>query len=173
MQIITIRKDTIIKHIIFAMLIAAAISTFFVPRSASPEPVQIKIYFVDADMMRLMPVKTSIPGTSTERMAQYVLDTLIEGHDENPKIRRLIPNEKGCMTVKVKEKIAYVDIKNSMVESHPEGRDLEILTIYSIVNSLTELDGIVNVRFTIDGQIQKKFMGHVDMRETFIPDYYV
>jgi hypothetical protein len=77
------------------------------------------------------------------------------------------------MTVKVKDKIAYVDIKKDVVNEHPDGRDLEMLTVYSIVNSLTGIDGIVNVRFTIDGKIEKKFKGYLDMRETFIPDYLV
>ena len=48
-----------------------------------------------------------------------------------------------------------------------------MLMVYSIVNSLTEIDGIVNVRFTIDGRVQKDFVGYLDMRETFIPDYFV
>ena len=47
------------------------------------------------------------------------------------------------------------------------------MMVYSIVNSLTNIDGIVNVRFTVDGERQKDFLGFVDMRETFIPDYCV
>jgi len=31
----------------------------------------------------------------------------------------------------------------------------------------------VNVRFTIDGKRQKDFKGYIDMRETFIPDYFI
>jgi hypothetical protein len=60
-----------------------------------------------------------------------------------------------------------------MVEAHPEGRELELLTIYSIVNSLTGIEGISTVRFTINHEITKDFMGYVDMRETFIPDYFM
>ena len=48
-------------------------------------------------------------------------------------------------------------LKQELVDKHPDGRDLELLTVYSIVNSLTGLDGIVNVRFTIDGKRQKDF----------------
>ena len=43
----------------------------------------------------------------------------------------------------------------------------------TIVNSLTSIDGIVKVKFTIDGKPQKNFKGFIDMREAFIPDYYV
>ena len=75
--------------------------------------------------------------------------------------------------MKVLDRIAYVDIKQELVDKHPDGRDLELLTVYSIVNSLTGLDGVVNVRFTIDGKRQKDFKGYIDMRETFIPDYFI
>ena len=173
LQVVTIKRNAVVKHVIFALLLAAAVSALFVSRETHIQTNEIKTYFVDAEMMRLIPVSTSVPRTSAERTARYVLDALIEGHDDNPKIRRLIPREKNCMTVKVKDKIAYVDLKSNMFASRVNGRDLEILTVYSIVNSLTNIDGIVNVRFTVDGEVKKDFMGYVDMRETFIPDYYV
>ena len=173
MQVLMIKKSTLIKHIVFALIIAAGVSAFFAAHRTNFELPVTKVYFVDADMMRLIPVKTPIPRTSTQRTAQHVLDALIEGHDNNPKIRRLIPNEKDCLTVRVKDEIAYVNISAGVIDAHPDGRDSEILTVYSIVNSLTELDGITNVRFTIDGTVQKNFMGHLDMRETFSPDYFV
>ena len=51
-------------------------------------------YYVDAQMLRLIPVKTQIPQMSTQKMAQRVVDELVEGYDDNPKIRRIIPNVK-------------------------------------------------------------------------------
>ena len=77
------------------------------------------------------------------------------------------------MTVSVKDDIAYVDIKDSMIQNHEDGRDLELLTVYSVVDSLLSIKGITNVRFTVNGHKQKDFMGYLDMRETFIPDYTV
>lgn len=148
-------------------------SVFLITHAARLQTEEINIYFVDAETLRLTPVKTTIPHAGTEKTARYVLDALIEGHDDNSKILRLIPRDENCMTVKVKDSIAYVDLKSSILKTHPDGRDFEILTVYSIVNSLTNVDGIINVRFTVDGEKQKDFMGYVDMRETFIPDYCV
>ena len=48
-----------------------------------------------------------------------------------------------------------------------------MLIVYQIVNSLTSIDGIDNVRFTVDGKVKKEYAGFIDMRETFIPDYFV
>ncbi len=170
---VTIKKNSILRNIAFVLILAIGFGTVVMTHSMKAEMTEVKVYFVDAEMMRLIPVKTSIPKANTERMAQKVLDEIILGHDDNPKIRRIIPKIENCMSAKVVGEIAYVDIKSEMTDGHPDGRDLELLTVYSIVNSLTGIDGITNVRFTIDGKVQRDFKGHLDMRETFIPDYFI
>ncbi len=159
----------------FTILIIAALTAAIVCSSCGRDKpmVEAKLYFVDVQMMRLLPLKVYIYDSTPQKEAKILLNELIRGRDDNPKIRRIIPDIKNCMSVKVEDKTAYVDIKKEMVENHPDGRDLEILTVYSIVNSLTSIKEIETVRFTIDGKRQKDFKGFVDMRETFIPDYYV
>lgn len=162
-----------LRYAAFFSILIAAISVSVYARGAKVNTVTARLYFVDAEMLRLIPVEMQFPETQPQRMAQRVLSELIKGRDDNPKIRRIIPNVKRGMTVKVRDGCAFVDIKSEIKENHPDGRDLEILTIYQIVNSLTEIDGIQTVRFTVDGEITRNFMGHIDMRETFVPDYFV
>lgn len=173
LQIVTVRKNMWIKRLVFAVMIAASVGIVVSARHSAVQTQQVKIYFVDAQMLRLMPVKVTLPFMSPEKTAKRVLDELIEGRDDNDKIRRLIPKIKRCMHVKLKGSIAYVDISSDMTEAVPDGRDLELLTVYSIVNSLTNIDGIINVRFTIDGEVNRDFKGYIDMRGTFIPDYFI
>ena len=103
----------------------------------------------------------------TQGEAREVIAALIRGFDENPKIRRLIPKIRGCMSVRVEGNTAHVNITNAMVKNHPEGRILEQLTVYSFVNSLTSIRGVDNVQFTVDGKIRRDFMGYMDMRGAF------
>lgn len=173
MQIVTFKKNMLIRHFIFLLILTIGFGTVLVSQHIHTETAEVKIYYVDAQMLRLIPVKTQIPKMSVQKMAQRIVDELVEGRDDNPKIRRVIPNVKHGIKVKVLDGIAYVDIKRELADKHPDGRDLELLTIYSIVNSLTGLDGVMNVRFTIDGERQKDFKGYIDMRETFIPDYFI
>lgn len=173
LQTVKITRGSVLRYIVFLAILAAGFCAAVAARDTNVQTIEMKIYFADSEMLRLIPLKENIPVTNAERMAKRVLERLIEGHDENPKIRRFIPNVKGCMSVKVKGHTACVDIKKEMIEGHPEGRDAELLTVYAIVNSLTGIDGIDTVRFTIEGEEKKDFMGHIDMRETFIPDYLV
>lgn len=162
-----------LKKMLFVIILIIGFGTVALSSGGQPETMEIKLYFVDAGMMRLIPISTSIRKTDTEHEAKAVINALIAGRDSNPKIRRLIPDIKNCMSVRVNGSTAYVNITQKMIDAHPEGRDLEILTVYQIVNSLTSIDGITNVRFKINSQTQKNFMGYLDMRETFIPDYLV
>lgn len=161
------------RKIAALIAVVIAVTAVLAAREKAKPMTAVTLYFVDAQMLRLLPVKTYIKDAKPQKKAEIVIRELIRGRDDNKKIRRLIPNIKNCMSVKVEDGIAYVNIKKKMAENHPDGRDLEVLTVYSIVNSLASIDGIVNVRFTIDGKVQKDFKGFVDMRETFIPDYFV
>lgn len=159
--------------IILCIMLAASMFGCGTSRVMTP-PTQIaQLYFIDSDMLRLIPSDFEVTAESPDAAARAVIAELIKGRDQNPKIRRLIPNIPDCMSVYVSEDIAYVNLTSDFIANHPDGKVLEFLTVYSIVNSLTSLQGIINVRFTIDGRREKDFKGFIDMRETFIPDYYV
>lgn len=132
-----------------------------------------KLYFADSSMLRLIPSDFSVRTKNKEKAAKAVIAALEKGKENNNKILRLMPNVKKGLSVRVKGKTAYVNMSGEFVRFHSDARQHEFLTIYSIVNSLTSIDGIINVKFTIDNKIQKDFKGFCDMRETFIPDYYI
>lgn len=163
-------------YIIYSIYIAL-ISVFIFYGSGSAENAREMtipdIYYVDADMLRLVGVSTPCEGKNAQEQAQCVIEKLISGKDQNKKIKRMIPAIKDCLNVHVRGNTAYVDIKESAREYFPDGKIAEELVIYQIVNSLTSIDGIVKVKFTFDGKEEKLFKGFIDMRETFIPDYYV
>lgn len=131
------------------------------------------IYYVDSSMLRLIPMDYDVGYTTQTKAAQKVLQKLIEGEDCNRRILRLLPKDKKCMAVNVKKNTAYVNLKKSFIENIPDNKNQEILMLYSIVNSLTSIDGIDTVKFLFDGEERKTSIGGIDMREVFIPDYYV
>ena len=161
------------KRAIFIFIIIAALGITAASFGTSIPQTEVKLYFTDAQILKLLPVRMQIPELSVQEQAELVLKALIKGDDDNLKIRRTIPDIRGCMSVSVKGDTAYVDIQRKMIENHAEGRDIELLTVYSIVDSLTSIKGITTVRFTVCGKASKDFMGYLDMRETFIPDYTV
>ncbi len=128
-----------------------------------------KVYYVDSQIFNLIGVNTQITKGDSQSQAEELIEQLIRGHDENEKIKRVIPNQKDVLKVRIRNNTAYVNINKRAFSDN--SRELERLVIYSVVNTLTGIDGVDVVRFTVDGKTTKNFMGHLDMREAFIPDY--
>lgn len=63
--------------------------------------------------------------------------------------------------------ICYLDVGSSFRTDHPGGSYAEKMTVYSIVNSLTELPSVQQVQFMVDGHIVKRFKGSVDFSKLF------
>ena len=154
----------IIPLLIFVLIMSAAI-TF----GDESETEMKKVYYVDSQIYALIGIDTEITKDTPQKQAQELIEIIINGHDENEKILRVIPKINKVISVKVKDNTAYVNIKSQAAKN--PSRDKERLIVYSIVNTLTGVDGIDVVRFTVDGKLTKKFMGFLDMREAFVANY--
>lgn len=157
------------KKIIFALIMLTGITCFVIACSRREEvpTVETEIYFVDSEMNRLLPYSEDIIDADTEHQVSAVVDRLIAGHDDNTKIRRLLPDKRSCINTRVNDNIVYVDLSSEIADELPCSRDIEKLVIYQIVDSLTRVKGVRFVKFTIDGEEKQDFMGFYDMRNTF------
>lgn len=156
---------------LFIILTGAALFSISCARQEDVPKSEARLYYVDSNINMLLPYNTELIEASQTYRAQSALDMLIEGQDDNNKIRRLIPKEKGCITCYVSDTTAYVDLKSEICGTLPKNRDIERLFIYQIVDTLTSIKGIHYVRFTVDGSVHKNFMGFYDMRETYAYSY--
>lgn len=163
----------VVKRIVFFMIMLIGIIAFVVSCKNEEKVLKtdINVYYVDAELNRLLPYEKEIIDADSHCMAQAAIELLAQGWDENEKIRRLIPKKSECISVKVRNDIAYVDINPAIKEELPQNRDIERMFLYQIVNTLTEIKGIRFVKFTLDGEIRKNFMGFFDMRETYKHKY--
>jgi germination protein M len=80
-----------------------------------------------------------------------------------------IPSEVKLINIETKEGICFVNFSEDLITKHWGGTAGEIFTIYSIVNSLTELDYIDKVQFLIEGKKQETFT-HMIFNEPFERD---
>jgi spore germination protein GerM len=60
---------------------------------------------------------------------------------------------------------AFVDLSRDVVSAHPGGTLGELLTVYTLVNALTEnLPAITAVQVLVDGKEVETLSGHIDLR---------
>lgn len=162
-----------IALILGILAIATAISGNIKYNKESARKTTAKLYYVDSSMLRLIPIDYDAGFLTVSAAAKKVVDELIEGEDYNRRILRVIPDAKNCMSVKIDKNTAYVNLKKHFTENLPNNETHERLMLYSIVNSLTSIEGIDMVKFLFDGKEKNEEIGGVDMREVFIPDYYM
>lgn len=122
---------------------------------------EIVLYFGDDQAMYLVPEKRTIkvPETADKLPTGAIINELIEGPNDES-LRPTIPKETKLLSVKIEDKTAYVDFSEEIRTKHWGGSAGETMTITSIVNSLTELDGIDKVQILIAGEKQDSLVGH-------------
>ena len=108
--------------------------------------VTVHLYFADEDKQHLVGEYRKINVLDTQPIEQYIIAELIKG----PKIKgniRLLPKDADIVSAETTDGTCYVNFKKSF-----SSKELRNLMIYSIVNSLTERNGVDCVQFLIDGK---------------------
>jgi spore germination protein GerM len=98
---------------------------------------------------------------------KMIVEALIEGSEKG--LVRTIPAETKLRAIYVtKEGIALVDLTDTVKDAHPGGIQSELLTIFSIVNSLVlNMSQVDAVKILINGNEATTLAGHVDLRFPF------
>lgn len=120
----------------------------------------VVVYFPRLPDMKLVSEEIKVENNiSNEEKILLIINKLIEGADKANLID-VIPSGSKLNNVYINGNMAYVDFSKEFVENHPGGSLGEYNTIYSIVNSITEINGIEQVNFLIDGKKQAAYKGH-------------
>ena len=97
-----------------------------------------------------------------------LVELLIE-QPKNDKLESAIPNETKVNKAELKNDIVYLDLSKEFIEKHINGEKEETVTIYSIVNTLTELTEVNSIKILINGEENAKFKdGEINFSQNFI-----
>ena len=127
---------------------------------------EVVLYFASADGLALEGEIRAIPRQ--EGMARATLNQLIAG----PQVAGLlptIPNGTILRDINIRDGVCIVDFSWDIVAHHPGGLQNEQLTIYSIINTLSQFESIEQVRILIEGQEVNTLIGHIDISEAMAP----
>jgi germination protein M len=116
---------------------------------------EITLYFGDSQAMYVMPEKRIISvnkDASKEEYAKAVLNELIKGPvDEN--LYPTLPSGIKVLKTDIENKILYVDFSKEMHTNHWGGAAGENMTLLSLVNTMTEIEGIDEVFPSVEGNV--------------------
>lgn len=122
--------------------------------SSYTQTATMTIYFSNLMGNSLIAVPVEITYDALIPLEQLVLEQLIQGPNTVDGLRHhqyldTVPEGTRINTISVKEKTCYVDLSADFLEKRDNLTDE--VTIYSVVNTLTELPNINKVQFSIDG----------------------
>lgn len=124
---------------------------------------KVKLYFADSEAEALVPETRTIKITDQQPIEQYLINELIKG-TKNKNMKSLLSKKTVLVSVDVEENICYLNFKSNFLSDNKGSEKHEKLVIYSIVNSLTELQTIARVQFYMDGKRVENF-GSVGIKD--------
>ena len=176
-------KKSLILYIIIAIIALSAI--YLIVHKTSEKPLilnefekntqnvtpqqidkkKVHLYFADRDSSFLIAEERTISQSpDPAEFGKAIIESLIEGPREG--LMRTIPVDTSLNAFYVTQNgVAYVDLTEEVKEHHPGGIKTELITIYSIVNSLTlNIQEIDAVKILIGGHESMTLAGHIDLR---------
>jgi len=132
-------------------------------------PEKITLYFGDNQAMYLVPEEREV-AKGNRTLEEVIIAELIKGPTK-PGSTRTIPEGTKLISVSVVDGVAYVNFSKEFQTKHWGGSAGEMMTIYSVVNSLAKLEGIEKVQFLLEGKKQESILGHMDTTQPIAPDW--
>jgi len=137
-----------------------------VPAEAPSAPrIKARLYYLSDDGLRLKTAEREVPlGADPAAQARSIVEAQIA--PPPPGFVSAIPDGTSVKQVFISDKhVAYVDLSSDIVKNHPGGSLDEILTVYTLVDAITDnLPAIAAVQILIDGREVDTLAGHVDLR---------
>ena len=142
----------------------AAVSTP-APAASSGRKIKARLFYVAQDGIHLTHVERDVAyGEGTLEQAREIVaaqlapvsEPLLSAIPAGTNVRAVFLTEGGEV---------YVDVSREIASGHTGGTADELLTVYTIVNALTEnLPAVTAVQLLVDGKEVDTLAGHVDLR---------
>ncbi len=129
----------------------------------------ISLYYTNMETNTLMPEARKIDAKELlENPYKTLVELLIE-KPKNEKLKSSIPEGTKVNNAVLKNDIVELDLSKEFIENQSANLDEISLSIYSIVNTLTELNEVNAIKILIEGEENKKY-NNVDfsLENTFI-----
>ncbi len=121
---------------------------------------EIQLYFADPTESFLVAEAYVIPGCDADQdCILSLLNGLIAGSQQGN--LPVLPKETKVLDVEVENDLARVNFSRQLADLHPGGSLVELLSIYSLANSLNEnFPYIRQLQIVIEGEVRQTLKGH-------------
>jgi spore germination protein GerM len=141
------------------------------PEGEAERTISVKLYFEAPDQSGLLPEDRSLPfSVELSRQLRTVVEELVRGSTTG--LTSSLPSDTRVLDVFVTARgVAFVSLSKEAAAGGPGGSTAELLTVYSVVNSITaNFPAVKRVQLLLDDRPISTFSGHVDVSRPLPPD---
>jgi len=131
----------------------------------------VQLYFVAPEGTYLQPELRQIPGCEEDRdCIAALLQGLIGGSQQGGS--PVLPPSTRVYAIELENDLLRVNFSHQLVDLHPGGSLAELLTVYSLVNSLAEnFSYLRQLQILVDGKSLVTLKGHVRIDQPIYADF--
>ena len=126
---------------------------------------RILLYFPETGGKYLSPEYRVLTVGQDKLLAEYVVEELISS-TQSSELTGAVPEGTRLISISLKSGVCTVNFSGEFVENRADTAAGQRMTVYSVVNSLTHLDGIDKVRFQVDGAESRAYE-YIDLSGSF------
>ncbi|NOQ51386.1 MAG: hypothetical protein GQ578_04110 [Desulfuromonadaceae bacterium] len=132
---------------------------------------EVQLYFTDPQGLFLQQEVRQIPGCDDDRdCIRSLLEELRSGSRQG--LLPVLPKQTGILDIEVENDLVRVNFSKHLVDFHPGGSLSELLTVYSLANSLHEnFSYLRQLQILIDGELRQTLKGHVRIGQPVYADF--
>jgi spore germination protein GerM len=133
--------------------------------------INVRLYFEAPDREGLLPEEREVAfSPDLAQQLRTVVEELAKGSTTG--LLATLPAGTRVLEVFVQARgVAYVDLSSEAASGLPGGSNAELLTVYSVVNTIvTNFPAVSRVRIVVDDQPVASLGGHVDVSRPLPPD---
>jgi len=125
----------------------------------------VTLYFADGEKTGLVSETRGIERDINQPIEYFIVKEMISGPLDEGNVR-LLPHDTGLISAKKDDVICYLDFSDDFT-AWVDGADGELMAVASIVNALTERQGIKMVQFLVNGDKVAMRNGGIDLNMPF------
>jgi spore germination protein GerM len=141
------------------------------PASGAARRISVRLYFEAPDREGLLPEEREVAFSGDlPRQLRTVIEELAKGSTTG--LVATLPAGTRVLEVFVQARgVAWVDLSSEAASGLPGGSTAELLTVYSVVNTIvTNFPAVSRVRILVNDQPVTSLGGHVDLSRPLPPD---
>lgn len=128
----------------------------------------INLYFANKDGTKLVRTGMTVAYNKNMSLEKIVVSKLLAGPTDS-RLQATIPDTVSALSVSLRDGICYVNLSESFLTDYANVSG--DLPIYSIVDSLCDLESVKGVRILVNGSTSAVFRETIPLDSTFTADY--